>query len=81
MPQGERFSLLSFGLLRSAPARRSPRDSLATPCGAARMMSSLPWSKESVLPLAIAVEVPVIAVGTTQLPLEELLSFGRSLLL
>jgi hypothetical protein len=45
------------------------------------MMSSLPWSKESVLPLAIAVEVPVIAVGTTHLPLEKLLSFGRSLLL
>jgi hypothetical protein len=44
-------------------------------------MSSLPLSKASVLPLASAVEMPVIAVGTTQLPLEELRSFGRSLLL
>jgi hypothetical protein len=44
------------------------------------MMSSLPLSKASVLPRALAVEMPVIAVGTTQLPLEELLSFGRSLL-
>jgi hypothetical protein len=43
-------------------------------------MSLLPLSKQSVLPLAIALLVPVIAVGTTQLPLEELLSLGRSLL-
>jgi hypothetical protein len=42
-------------------------------------MRSSPLSKESVLPLAL--EVPVSAVGTTQLPLEALLSFGTSLLL
>jgi hypothetical protein len=40
-------------------------------------MRSSPLSKESVLPLALALEVPVIAVGATQPPLEELLRFDR----
>jgi hypothetical protein len=43
-------------------------------------MSASPLSRESVRPLAITVEAPAIAVGTTPLPLEVLLSFGRSLL-
>jgi hypothetical protein len=44
-------------------------------------MSSLPFSKESVLPLAIAFQVQVIAVGGTRLPFKELLRFDRRRLL
>ena len=56
MPQGERFSLLSLAFLRSASARRSPEIIWRHLRSARALMSSLPWSKESVLPLAIALE-------------------------
>jgi hypothetical protein len=42
-------------------------------------MSSLPSSKRSVLPLAIALQARVIAVGATQLPLKDLRSCARRL--
>lgn len=48
---------------------------------AARKMSTLPWSKESVLPITYAVVAPMIAVGSTQLPFKELLKFASRLLI
>jgi hypothetical protein len=44
-------------------------------------VNSLPLSKASNLPLAIAPEVRGTAVGTTPLPLKKLFSFDRRLLL
>jgi hypothetical protein len=73
-----RFLLPSCGLLTlSACAAQTDGDA----CRAARTMRSSPFSKESVLPLAIALEVPVIAGGGTRLPLKELLRFARRRLL
>ena len=44
-------------------------------------MRSLPLSKASVLPLAIAVLIPMIAVGATQLPIRDILKFASRLLI
>jgi len=43
-------------------------------------MSPLPLSRESVLPLAIAVLIPMLSVGATQLPIRDLLKFVSRLL-
>jgi hypothetical protein len=48
---------------------------------AVRRMSPVPLSKESLMPLVVAVLLPMLAVGATQLPLKELLGFVRRLLL
>jgi hypothetical protein len=53
---------------------------LATGFEAVRRMSPLPLSKESVLPLAIAVLVPMLGVAATQLPIREVLQFVSRLL-
>jgi hypothetical protein len=63
-----------------APADAPSRSDLAAVYEAARKMKSVPLSKESVLPLAIAVAVPMVAVGATQLPIKELLKFASRLL-
>jgi hypothetical protein len=63
------------------PADTPSRSDLAAVYEAARKMKSLPLSKASVLPLAIAVLVPMIAVGATQLPIKELLKFASRLLI
>lgn len=60
-----------------APASRGD---LAAGYEAARKMSTLPWSKESILPLAGAVLGPMIAVGATQLPFAELIKFASRLM-
>ena len=64
-----------------APADAPSRSDLAAVYEAARKMRSVPLSKESVLPLAIAVVVPMVAVGATQLPIKELLKFASKLLI
>ena len=48
---------------------------LATSYEAVRRMSPLLLSKQSVIPLALAVLVPMIAVGATELPVRDLLKF------
>jgi pimeloyl-ACP methyl ester carboxylesterase len=60
-----------------APSRSDP----AAVYEAARKMKSLPLSKASVLPLAIAVLIPMIAVGATQLPIRDILKFASRLLI
>jgi hypothetical protein len=64
------------------PPDTPSRSDLAAVYEAARKMKSLPLSKESVLPpLALAVLVPMIGVGATQLPIKELLKFASRLLI
>jgi hypothetical protein len=63
------------------PANAPSRSDLAAVYEAARKMKSLPVSKESVLPLAIAVLVPMVGVGATQLPIREILKFASRLLI
>ena len=64
----------------SIPADTPSRSDLAAVYEAARKMKSLPLSKASALPLAITVLVPMVAVGATQLPINELLKFASRLL-
>jgi hypothetical protein len=64
-----------------APADSPSRSDLATVYEAARKMKSLPLSKASVLPLAIAVLVPMVGVGATQLPIKEVFKFASRLLI
>jgi hypothetical protein len=66
---------------KDAPADAPSRSDLAAVYEAARKMKSVPLSKETVLPLAIAVVVPMVAVGATQLPIKELLKFASKLLI
>jgi hypothetical protein len=66
------------GLL-GAPDISSLAD-LATGYEAVRRMSPLPLSKESLLPLAVAVLVPMLGVAATQLPIRDLLKFVSRLL-
>ena len=54
---------------------------LATGYEAVRRMSPLPLSKQSVIPLALAVLVPMIGVAATQLPIGDLLKFLSRLLI
>jgi hypothetical protein len=49
------------------------------PYEVASKMNPVPLSKESVMPLAIAVPVPMVGVGTTRLPSEELFAFAFKL--
>jgi hypothetical protein len=53
---------------------------LATGYEAVRRISPLPLAKESVLPLAVAVLVPMLGVAATQLPIREVLQFVSRLL-
>jgi hypothetical protein len=64
-----------------AAAGTPSRSDLAAVYDAARKMKSFPLSKASVLPLAIAVLVPMVAVGATQLPIKELLKSASRLLI
>jgi hypothetical protein len=66
--------------LLGAPEIPSLAD-LTTGYEAVRRMIPMPLSKESLMPLVLAVLLPMLAVGTTQLPLKELLSLIRRLLL
>ena len=54
---------------------------LTTSYEAVRRRSPLPLSKQSVIPLALAVLVPMIAVGAAQLPVRDLLKFVSRLLI
>jgi hypothetical protein len=63
------------------PPDTPSRSDLAAVYEAARKMKSLPLSKASVLPLAIAVLVPMVGVGATQLPIREILKFASRLLI
>jgi hypothetical protein len=63
------------------PADTPSRSDLAAVYKAAREMRSIPLSKASVLPLAIAVLLPMVAVGATQLPVREILKFASRLLI
>jgi hypothetical protein len=63
------------------PHKRPSRSDLAAVYEAARKMKSLALSKTSVLPIAIAVLVPMVWVGATQLPIRELLKFAFRLLI
>jgi len=49
--------------------------------GAAKKMSTLPFTYEGWLPISVAALVPLIAAGATQLPVKELLKVAKRLLL
>ena len=48
---------------------------------AAQKMSTLPFSRSALLPLSVAALLPLVAAGSTQLPLKEMVSVVKRLLL
>jgi hypothetical protein len=48
---------------------------------AARKLRTLPVNKGMLLPVGVAALLPMVAAGTTQLPLRDLLKVARGLLL
>jgi hypothetical protein len=49
--------------------------------GAAQKCSTLPFSREAWLPISVAALAPLIAAGATQLPVKELITVAKRLLL